>query len=322
MRSSILALGRLVCRSLLVWPLVFGCVEDPSAAERDDDARLEGDAVVAADDGRVSIDGAMALGDAAEDGARDGVALDPDAAVPPPPDAAPPPPDVAPLPPDAAPEEEPFSFFVTSLEAMRELSQSEDGFGGNFGGLAGADGICQVIAEGVGVGHKEWRAFLSATEGRDGEPVHAIERIGAGPWYDANGRLVAENIEGLLHDRPDGDLQSVLDLPTEHGMPVSEYGDAHDVPTGSNRQGRLDRDNLASTCNDWTSDDAIGQNQVKCGHTFPRRRPTGRGAHWISDHPLRGCTPGVNLLQNGPGRGDCIGCSGGYGGLYCFALSP
>jgi hypothetical protein len=23
-------------------------------------------------------------------------------------------------------------------------------------------------------------------------------------------------------------------------------------------------------------------------------------------------------LQNGPGEGACIGCSGGYGALYCF----
>ena len=51
----------------------------------------------------------------------------------------------------AAPGEH-FSFFVTSLEAMRELSGSQDGFGGDLrygeaDGLTGADKICREIAE-------------------------------------------------------------------------------------------------------------------------------------------------------------------------------
>jgi hypothetical protein len=55
------------------------------------------------------------------------------------------------------PEAPKFSFFVTSLEAMRRLSGSQDGFGGDLGGLEGADRICQQIAEGVGAGQKTWR---------------------------------------------------------------------------------------------------------------------------------------------------------------------
>ncbi|MCA9528227.1 MAG: hypothetical protein KC549_18210, partial [Myxococcales bacterium] len=203
---------------------------------------------------------------------------------------------------------------------------SQDGFGGDFGGLEGADGICQALAESVGQGDKTWRAFLSATQGPDGQPVHAIERIGAGPWHDANGRLIAENIEGLLSgDRPAGDAAAVADLPDEYGVPTSVLGDAHDVVTGSNAQGRLFANNGNATCNDWTSaDGAVGRNGLMCGHSFPRMsaggRPSRGGANWLSDHPLRGCAPGVNLIQNGPGTGDCIGCSGGYGALYCFAL--
>ncbi len=222
--------------------------------------------------------------------------------------------------PDSGVEDRLFSFFVTSLEALQRLSGSPDGFGGNFGGLEGADAICQTIGAEVGMGHKTWRAFLSATRGPDGNPVHAIERIGQGPWYDANGRLVANNLAGLAGNRPAGDPQTINDLPTEHGMPLTAYGDAHDVVTGSNRQGRLNSTNLASTCNDWTSAAAIGAMQVMCGHSFPRQ---GRGGlNWVSDHGLRGCTPGINLQQNGPGSGTCIGCSGGYGALYCFALTP
>ncbi|MEZ4471163.1 MAG: hypothetical protein R3F60_10260 [bacterium] len=256
----------------------------------------------------------------------------PDAA-PPVVDAAPPvidamPPVVDAAVPDAESPGPSFTFFVTSLEGMRRLSGSQDGFGGNFGGLDGADGICQALAESVGQGGKTWRAFLSATQGPDGQPVHAIERIGNGPWHDANGRLVAENIEGLLSgDRPAGDAASVADLPDEHGVPLSTLGDAHDVVTGSNAQGRLFANNPGSTCMDWTSaDGAVGRNGLMCGHSFPRMGAGGRpgrgGANWLSDHPLRGCSPGVNLIQNGPGTGDCIGCSGGYGALYCFAVSP
>lgn len=231
-----------------------------------------------------------------------------------------------------------FSFFVTSMDALWILSESADGdlnggFGGDFGGLAGADTICQTIAEATGHGDKTWRAFLSVTDDGSGAAVHAIDRIGEGPWYDANGRLVADNIAGLLvDDRPDGDAQSVADLPDECGVPLTFLGDAHDIPTGSNKQGRLNSTDPEATCNDWTSSDGNvgsgdgtpGGGSVMCGHSFPRMGGPGGpggmgGAHWLSDHPLRGCGKGANLLQNGPGTGTCIGCSGGYGGLYCFA---
>jgi hypothetical protein len=97
-----------------------------------------------------------------------------------------------------------FSFFVTSLKAMRELSGSQNGFGGDlrFGetgegaGLRGADKICTRIAERSmpGSGAKQWRAFLSATSGgANGGAVHAIDRVGQGPWYDRLARLVANS---------------------------------------------------------------------------------------------------------------------------------
>ena len=317
---------------LTVWAL-SGCMSDPNPGS---DPGLTDPA---APDAVASQDGARGAGDGtviADPSADADPASVTDGPTDPPPteDANPPSPEVdanapAPSPDAAAPEmdatpepEAPFSFFVTSLEAMRELSGSEDGFGGDLGGLAGADAICQTIADGVGVGHKEWRAFLSVVNGPDGEPVHAIDRIGEGPWYDANHRLVSQDIAGLLNERPDGDPQSVNDLPTEFGQPLTVYGDAHDIPTGSDRTGRLNSDDPEATCNDWTSAESIGQDMVVCGHSFPRRGGRRRGAQWISDHQLRGCTPGVNLLQNGRGVGDCIGCSGGYGGIYCFALSP
>lgn len=223
--------------------------------------------------------------------------------------------------PDMMVDDRLFSFFVTSIDAIRTLSGSEDGFGGDLGGLAGADAICQLIAGGVGMGHKEWRAFLSVTAGPDGQPVHAIDRIGQGPWYDANGRLIANNIAGLLQSRPAGDPQTINDLPDEHGVPLSVLGDSHDILTGSNRQGRLNRPEAAATCNDWTSSSGlVGRNIVMCGHSWPRSNRMGR--EWIADHTARGCAAGINLVQNGPGVGDCVGCGGGYGAFYCFALTP
>jgi hypothetical protein len=223
-----------------------------------------------------------------------------------------------------------FSFFVTSMNALWTLSGDSidnlnGGMGGDFGGLAGADAICQEIGTATGHGDRTWRAFLSVTNDGTGSPVDAIDRIGSGPWHDANGRLVATGIAGLTSgDRPDGDPQSTSDLPDECGVPTSVLGDAHDTVTGSNTSGRLSSTNPSSTCNDWTSSDgSVGGDGtfagglVRCGHSFPRSATSGR--QWMDDHQLRGCGKGANLLSNGSGSGTCSGCTGGYGAIYCFA---
>ncbi len=225
-----------------------------------------------------------------------------------------------------------FSFFVTSLQAMRDLSGSENGFGGNLGGLDGADGICQEIATGVGEGGKTWRAFLSVAEGPEGGPVHAIDRVGQGPWYDRNERLLSEDAEGLLRERPDGDAQVANDLPDENGAPLEPLGDSHDIMTASDEQGHLSTGGggwggpggggggecTSYTCEDWTSDVGPGSEEcVMLGHGWPAMS----GTHWIASHHMRGCAPGVNLVQDGPGSGDCVGCGGGWGAIYCFAVT-
>ena len=83
-----------------------------------------------------------------------------------------------------------FSFFLTSLAALQELSKSNNGFGGDFrfgetgpgAGLRGADKICATIAEKSmpGSSVKGWRAFLSVTDDGTGKPVNAIDRVGPG----------------------------------------------------------------------------------------------------------------------------------------------
>lgn len=175
-----------------------------------------------------------------------------------------------------------FSFFVTSLVAMQRLSGSQSGFGGDlrFGqedGLAGADEICRQIADGSqpGAGKKTWRAFLSVTKDASGSPVHAIDRVGGGPWYDRLGRLIALNPTDLAQKRPLGaDPAIVNDLPNEDGVPNhapdgATQVDNHDILTGSSDTGTLYKDDWTVTCHDWTS--AVGSDgKPRVGHSWPR----------------------------------------------------
>ena len=156
---------------------------------------------------------------------------------------------------------------MISQRALTVLSGKPEGFGGDlrFGkpdGLSGADELCRRAAEmgRPGAGSKTWRALLSVASGPGGMPVHARDRVGQGPWYDRNGRLLAMTLEGLFGgDRPMGDAQLVNDMTNERGEPNHRVGvngynpsqlvDNHDTLTGSNAQGRLQ---AGATCNDWT----------------------------------------------------------------------
>ena len=214
----------------------------------------------------------------------------------------------------APPDCDLFSFFVTSLVAIQSQSGSADGFGGDLGGLSGADEICRRIAEASMpcAGQKEWRAFLST------ETENAIERIGNGPWYDRLGRTVALTLEDLPNTRPaSADPAIIYDLPNEDGIgnhaPEGEQVDNRETLTGSDTDGRLYASD--ATCEDWTSSAETGSPRV--GHSW-----TGEPAeNWISAMDAPGCAPGVNT-SGASSTGLCVGCSGGYGGFYCFALTP
>ena len=92
--------------------------------------------------------------------------------------------------------------------------------------------------------------------------------------------------------------------------------DNHDTLTGSDTMGRLRASGAADTCNDWTSTSVAGRPWI--GHSWPRSATSGR--HWVSDHQVPGCVAGVDRTLGGTGSGSCVGCSGGYGGFFCFAL--
>ena len=232
----------------------------------------------------------------------------------------------------------PFSFFVTSLKVMQELSGSQDGFGGDlrFGetgpvaGLRGADKICGEIAERSmpGSSVKQWRAFLSVAADENGQQVNAIDRIGEGPWYDRLGRLVAPTRADLASgNRPqNGDPAIQNDLPNEDGVPNHQPDpnqppqDNHHVLTGSGTDGELY--SSSATCQDWTTASGSSSNgRPRVGMSWPRGRGT-RGSQWISELDAPGCAAGVGTEGRPPPGSDKVGSGGGYGGFYCFALNP
>ncbi len=232
-----------------------------------------------------------------------------------------------------SPTDEKFSFFVTSQVALKDLSGSPDGFGGDLrygetgagAGLRGADKICAAVAERSMPGNgKTWRAFLSAKDGGNGTQVNAIDRIGEGPWYDRLGRLVANDTSELQNARPsNADAEIKNDLPNENGVgnhaPDGTQVDNHDTLTGSNSDGELE--SMGRTCNDWTSAAGAANTAPQIGHSWPRG--ANNGTQWIADHRAGGCAPGGVLAGAGPAQGDYrVGAGGGYGGFYCFALTP
>ena len=198
----------------------------------------------------------------------------------------------------AAPPPPPMSFFVTSVGK---------GDGANLGGIEGADAYCQSLAAAAGGGNKTWHAYLS-TQGPGA--VNARDRIGAGPWFNANGARIAQNVGDLHGDtieqaRVGNALGKQFALTEKKGI-VNGVGDmpnTHDALTGSTPDGRAFTDGMDHTCNNWTSNN-MGTAQL--GHTD---RQGGGNTSWNSAHASRGCSQ-PNLVS-----------TGGAGLFYCFAIN-
>lgn len=215
-----------------------------------------------------------------------------------------------------------FSFFTVSQAGLLTFASDKvNGLGGDLGGLAGADNICTTLARRSNPGdQKTWRAFLSTQAG----PVHAIERIGKGPWHDYRGRVLAKTVEDLLPaqgrtgGRPQGgDPALAVMFTDENGDPIRPElsVDNHDMLTGSNAMGRYDG---GSTCNDWTStSESLPAPMI--GHAWPRNNSSGR--NWVSDHRAGGCGKGIDTELKATNGTKTVGAGGGYGGFYCFAVT-
>jgi hypothetical protein len=192
----------------------------------------------------------------------------------------------------------PMNFFVTSVAK---------GDGANYGGLAGADAHCQMLAQAAGRGDVKWVAYLS-TQGTGA--VNARDRIGNGPWYNARGGMIATNQAELHGDTIElarlGNRLNKNNARDEKGELVKGVGDMpnqHDILTGSTPDGRAFTDGMDHTCSNYTSN-ADGKGSVQLGHHDKTGGPNGS---WNSVHGSRGCSQ-PNLIS-----------TGGNGFLYCFA---
>jgi hypothetical protein len=202
-----------------------------------------------------------------------------------------------------SPSSGPMSFFVTS---------TNPGNGGNLGGLAGADAHCQKLAAAVGAGNRTWRAYLSTSYiPPSTAAIHARDRIGKGPWFNAKGVLVASDMAQLHSASNNLNKQTAL---TEKGTVVNGRGDTpnqHDILTGSRPDGTAypgfpTQPNL--TYGEWTRE---ANAFAVVGHHDRLQNWAGAADPWAdswnSSHLTVSCSK------------DDLPKSGGAGFFYCFA---
>ena len=187
------------------------------------------------------------------------------------------------------------TFFITSVGP---------GNGGDLGGLEGADAHCQTLAQAEYAGDHTWRAYLSTSATDTAPAVHARDRIGTGPWYNAEALLIAASVDTLHSD--DNNVNKAR-ATTERLDPVNGVGDdpnRHDILTGSQADGTAFPAGEDRTCGNWTSG---GDGSAMVGHHDRIGRGDGVNS-WNSEHPSRGC-----------GQEDLV-ATGGAGLFYCFAV--
>ena len=203
----------------------------------------------------------------------------------------------------STPSSGPMGFFISSTGS---------GKGGDLGGLAGADALCQRLAASAGAGGKTWRAYLSVAPTMPGAnnpgvaSINARDRIGAGPWYNAKGVLIASNLEHL-HNGNNISKETALD---ERGNVVKGRGDTpneHDILTGSRADGTAFAPQMDTTCKGWTSS---GEGSAIVGH-HDRNGPLPENwaKSWNFSHQSAGCSQAALVRTGGAGR------------LYCFAAN-
>jgi hypothetical protein len=194
-----------------------------------------------------------------------------------------------------------MTFFVTSAGS---------GKGADLGGLAGADQICQRLAQSAGAGSHTWHAYLS-TQAANGQPaVNARDRIGQGPWQNAKGAVIAKDADEL-HGANNLTKQTAL---TEKGDVVNGRGDTpnkHDALTGTQPDGRAFQPGDDKTCHNWTSST---QGAAMVGHIDRQGlRDDDASRSWNSSHLSRGPDGGCSQAD--------LRSTGGDGLFYCFSAN-
>jgi hypothetical protein len=192
-----------------------------------------------------------------------------------------------------------MTFFVTS---------AGPGKGAELGGLMGADDHCQQLASAAGAGSRRWRAYLSVSAVGGAAAVNARDRIGAGPWRNAKGTVIAKSVDDLHGSENNITKQTAL---TEKGEPVNGRGDTpnmHDILTGSQPDGRaFPVGNQDVTCGNWTN--GAEGSAVVGHHDRMGLRDDDASKSWNSSHGSRGCSL------------DALKATGGAGLFYCFAAN-
>ena len=189
-----------------------------------------------------------------------------------------------------------MSFFVTS---------AGKGNGAELGGLQGADAHCLALATAAGSKRANWRAYLSTTLPGGDAGTNARDRIGKGPWRNAKGEVVANDVDQLHSDANNLTKQTAL---TEKGEVVSGRGDKvnlHDALTGSDPVGRFSTAGGDTTCGNWTKS---GEGSAIVGHHDRiGLKDTRHMKSWNSSHGTIGCSQ------------EALRKTGGGGLYYCFA---
>ena len=184
------------------------------------------------------------------------------------------------------------------------VSSTGSGKGADLGGLAGADQLCTSLANAAGASGHEWRAYLSAVPAGSVAAVNARDRIGPGPWRNAKGVVIAQNVTEL-HGANNLNKDTAL---TEKGEPVNGRGDTpnmHDILTGSQPDGTAIVGAVDTTCGNWTKS---GDGAAMVGHHDRTGLDESAPAKsWNSSHQSRGCSL------------DALKGTGGDARIYCFA---
>ena len=195
-----------------------------------------------------------------------------------------------------------MTFFLTS---------AGPGKGADLGGLEGADRLCQQLAQAGGAGGKTWRAYLSTQASGGAQAVNARDRIGPGPWKNAKGETIAQNVDDLHSANNKISKQTALNEKGEAVNGRTETPNRHDVLTDSQPDGRAFAAGEDRTCGNWTKS---GAGAAMVGHHDRQGlRDDDASKSWNSSHPSRGPDGGCSQAD--------LKSTGGDGLFYCFAIN-